>query len=179
MKIYYLCVLFLFSCLFLKANSTLYVSMYLLETNACLTKISCGTNEYFKSDTNLEICTPNESSYPSLVLTHTPYEIGETINAEFYYKGEDIAYFRMTVLLSGYIIKAEDQKYWTCENCGGENGNYLYNDNDKRFYFYNNNNNTLVSEIKETSRNFKFFSKYLHQTKMNLLSQILMIIIIY
>ena len=151
MKIYHLYIHFLFSYLFLRANSSLYVSMYLLDTNACLTQISNEQKDiYFKSETSSETCNSNESNCPFLLFSHISYEIGEKIYVDFHYEGEDVGYFRMTVLLSGYVIKTEivfwaktwsvtrvsprvfwctccDQKYWTCTNCGGENLNYIYN----------------------------------------------------
>ena len=122
MKIYHLYIHFLCSYLFLRANSSLYVSMYLLDTNACLTQISNEQKDiYFKSETSSETCNSNKSNCPFLLFSHISYEIGEKIYVDFHYEGEDVGYFRMTVLLSGYVIKTEDQKYWTCTDCGGEN----------------------------------------------------------
>ena len=154
MKIYYLYIHFLFSYLFLRANSSLYVSMYLLDTNACLTQISNKQNDiYFKSETSSETCNSNESNCPFLLFSHISYEIGEKIYVDFHYEGEDVGYFRMTVLLSGYVIKTEDQKYWTCTNCGGENLNYIYNSIYHRFDF---NNYTSYTETKTTDFHFYF-----------------------
>ena len=156
MKIYHLYIHFLFSYLFLRANSSLYVSMYLLETNVCLTKIYNKQKDeiYFQSQTSPEACDSNDLNYPSLKLEHTPYELGEKIYVDFYDNGQDIGYFRMTVLLSGYVIKTEDQKYWTCTDCGGENSNYIYNSIYKRFDFYN---YTSDTEIKPNNRDFHFY----------------------
>ena len=156
MKIYHLYIHFLFSYLFLRANSSLYVSMYLLDTNACLTEIYNEQKEeiYFKSETSSETCNSNDSNCPFLLFSHTSYELGKKIYVDFHYEGQEVGYFKMTVLISGYIIKTEAQKYWNCTDCGGENDNYIYNNN--RFEFYN---NSADAEAKPTNTDFHFYFK--------------------
>jgi len=154
MKIY-LYIHFLFSYLFLKTNSTLYISMYLISADDCLTRIYNENNEtYFENETNSEICHPKNASYPSPILPKTPYELEEKIYVDLYDKGGGAGFFSITVFVSGYIIKTEDQKYWNCTDCGGENGTYRFNSQYNRFDFYN---YTLDTHINKKNRYFHFY----------------------
>lgn len=154
MKIY-LYIHFLFSYLFLKTNSTLYISMYLITVDDCLARIYNEENvTYFENETNTNICDPKSSYYPSPILLKTPYEIGQKIYVDFYDKGQGAGFFSITVFVSGYIIKTEDQKYWTCIDCGGEDYNYRYNSQKKRFDFYN---YSLDDHIPKKNRYFHFY----------------------
>ena len=151
----YLYIHFLFTYLFLKINSTLYISMDLIKVDDCLTRIYNENNvTYFENETNSQICDPQNSSYPSPILSKTPYEIGEKIYVDIYDRGLGAGFFSMTVFISGYIIKTEEQKYWTCTDCGGEDSNYRFNSKYNRFDFYN---NTLDTHIIRTRRYFHFY----------------------
>ena len=46
-------------------------------------------------------------------------------------------YFKITIYINEYIIKTEHNKFWTCTDCQGPDGNYIYNDNRKRIEFHN------------------------------------------
>ena len=54
--------------------------MDLIKVDDCLTRIYNENNvTYFENETNSQICDPQNSSYPSPILSKTPYEIGEKI----------------------------------------------------------------------------------------------------
>ena len=125
--ILYFHIIFLFS--ILKAEQTYYLSIYVYLLDDHITKI------YFN---NINIL-PNriggiyQNPKEKLIIKQINYIFGQVIKIEIY-NGASICYIGINIRINEYIIKPELLKFWKCENCDTDDGNYIYNIDKKYFY---------------------------------------------
>ena len=151
MKSYFL---FLFICLFLKIESTFYLTMKLIDVNDYLLRIYNQKNEIFFECGIDENCKP----YPVPIARLIPYEIGEKIFVDLYDEGGNPGFFEITVYINEYVIETNDQKFWKCDNCQTSDNNYYYTNN--KFNFYDQDH--IISDMSSGGYfnfYFQFFSK--------------------
>ena len=143
----------LFYYLFLKIESSFYLSVKLVKIDDYLKRVYNENDDtFFQSNKGI-------SPLPNVQLI--PYEIGEKIYFDIYDKGV-IGYVSFIAYLNEYTIKPEYQKFWTCMNCAGENQNYRYNEKENRFDFYN--SNDTIQKKKVT---FRFYFQVNSYSELN------------
>ncbi len=120
-------ILTLFSYLLLKVDSTFYLNVTVIQVDDYVKRV------YNENNDTIYECNYNRVNYPIVKLF--PYEIVDKIYFDMFDIGGE-GYVSFIAYLNEYTIRPEHQKFWTCINCAGENKNYRYNSNLKRFHFY-------------------------------------------
>ena len=125
--ILYFHIIFLFS--ILKAEQTYYLSIYVYLLDDHITKIYL--NELNILPNRIYAIYENQSD--KLIIKQIKYIFGHVIKIKIY-NGRGVCYIGINIRINEYIIKPELLKFWKCENCDTDDGNYIYNINTNDFY---------------------------------------------
>ena len=138
---------------FLIKSYDFYLSMFIEEADDCISRIYNTNNDTLFS----EDCTDASNfkkSYTDPVINNINYVFGEEIYIDIFDKG-DVGCLKINVRINEYLIKPELKKFWTCTNCNGDDNNYIYNEDFKRFDFYN----PETDGVQNTEQTFTFIFK--------------------
>ena len=124
--ILYFHIIFLFS--ILKAEQTYYLSIYVYLLDDELTQIYFNNINILPKRIGGIYQNPKEK----LIIKQINYIFGNVIKIEIY-NGSSVSYIGINIRINEYIIKPELLKFWNCENCDTDDGNYIYNRNNKYF----------------------------------------------
>ena len=125
--ILYFHIIFLFS--ILKAEQTYYLSIYVYLLDDHITKIYLNELNILPKRIYAIYRNPNEK----LIIKQINYIFGQVIKIVIYNTLRE-SYIGVNIRINEYIIKPELLKFWKCENCDTDDGNYIYNINTNYFY---------------------------------------------
>lgn len=125
-----------FCFLFTTIRPNLYLTMKLEYIDDCITKIYYENNTIIYEKQNYETqCIMNEQVSDNPIVDSLSYKIGQKIYFEIKDTGGGCA-IDITIYLNEYTIESESRKFWRCENCDGDQGNYVLFNGDIYYYCY-------------------------------------------
>ena len=128
-----------FCFLFTTIRPNLYLTMKLEYIDDCITKIYYENNTIIYEKQNYETqCIMNEQVSDNPIVDSLSYKIGQKIYFEIKDTGGGCA-IDITIYLNEYTIESESRKFWRCENCDGDQGNYVLFNGDIYYYCYSTN----------------------------------------
>ena len=133
----------------LKAEQIYYLSIYAYLIDDRITKIYSNDINILPNIIDGIYNNPNEK----LIIKQIDYNFGQVIKVEILNTLRQ-SYIGINMRINEYIIRPELLKFWNCENCDTDDGNYIYN-NNKNYFSLNNNN----SEYKYYYMDFNINSK--------------------
>ena len=130
----------------LQTKQDYYISFELLKVDDCLTKIYLNNNS-----NEILYLSEMECSYKLIPKNPILFQYEFIFGDEFYFEisdcGGSVSFIRINARINEYLIQPELQKFWKCLNCRTDDGNFIYNSNEKAFYFYSPNKNKISSDF--------------------------------
>ena len=124
--ILYFHIIFFFS--ILKAEQTYYLSIYVYLLDDHITNIYLNEIKILPKRIVGMYLMQNEK----LIIKQISYIFGHIIKIEIY-NGSNVCYIGINIRINEYIIKPELLKFWNCENCDTDDGNFIY-DKTKNYF---------------------------------------------
>ena len=128
--------LFIFCIFFVKINLTNYISLEFHIVDDCIRSIIILDQYIFKFEPpTLEDCDYQyQNIYPQFFIKNYQYEFRTDIHFYFQDSWHLDGFMNITVRFNEYIIRIYDKRFWHCENCGGDGGEYVLDQERINFY---------------------------------------------
>ena len=124
--ILYFHIIFFFS--ILKAEQTYYLSIYVYLLDDELTQIYFNNINILPNKIGGIFKNPKEK----LIIQQINYIFGQVIKIVIYNTLRE-SYIGVNIRINEYIIKPELLKFWNCENCDTDDGNFIYDKTNNYF----------------------------------------------
>ena len=126
---------------YIKINSYLYLSIYVDEVDDCIYNIYTYNNtkqiKYFNYTEKYGYSCTNKK-YDIPLIKNKLYKFGDIIfmeaKDEISNTHQKNGFVSITVTINEYKLIKNNNKFWICSNCYGENRNYILKDNKYHFY---------------------------------------------
>ena len=107
---------FFFICLFQRIYPFIIISMEVKKVDDCIIKIELDNETNLYERYNNMKCDYRILDYNIPIFDPIPYEIGQQIKIVIGDYGGPCL-FKMDIYVNNQIIKEDDMKFWSCDNC--------------------------------------------------------------
>ena len=127
--------IFIIIVLLIEIKSDYYLSLQVVTIDDCIRNVNISNGfVIWKFDPpSLDKCDfQYQNIYPEYLTKYYNYQLGTEIRFEFQDSVHIDAFVNIKVFFNEFIIKASDNKFWSCKDCYTNDGNYIWNSSDNR-----------------------------------------------